>query len=96
MVRKEIDYFTKFELTRHGSSRKAQARIVDMASCSSSHVRPSFWFLVTSWKKKKRRGCNGFLPSICSAIEVTDSSGINAIPGFNYRILKSDENNSNM
>ncbi|KAL0873632.1 hypothetical protein Bca101_023337 [Brassica carinata] len=46
----------------------------------------------TKWsKKKKRQSCGGrgaFLPSMCSAVEV---SGENQVPGFNYRILKNDE-----
>ncbi|KAJ6767319.1 hypothetical protein OIU79_023142 [Salix purpurea] len=89
LVRKEIDYFTKFEIDRCASSRKPQGQVVDIAS-SNGQPRPSFWSLTMSWKRKKRRGSSGFLPSICSAVEVADSNRISRIPGFSYRILKDD------
>lgn len=92
LVRKEIEYFTKVELDRCGSSRKPQGQVVDMAT-TSGHSRPSFWSLTLSWKRKKRRGSSGFLPSICSVVEVADSNQLNEIPGFSYRILKSDVKN---
>ncbi|KAJ9136323.1 hypothetical protein P3X46_033414 [Hevea brasiliensis] len=91
LVRKEIEYFTKIELNRCASSRKTQGQMVDMAS-SSGHSRPSFWSLTLNWKRKKRRGNNsGFLPSICSAVEVAETNRLNGIPGFSYRILTNDE-----
>ena len=89
LLKKEIEYFTKFELEGRGSTWKPHGQIVEMDS-RSDHSRPSFW-LITGWKRKKRRGCSGFLPSMCSATEVADQ--INRIPGFNYRILKNDVNN---
>ncbi|EEF43896.1 conserved hypothetical protein [Ricinus communis] len=93
LVRKEIDYFTKIELERCMSSRKPLAQLFDIGS-SSGHSRPSFWSLKLSWKRKKRRGSsNGFLPSICTAVEVADSNRPNGIPGFSYRILKDDAKN---
>lgn len=96
LVRKEIEYFKKFELERScGSFRKPQGQqIVDVGSSKTS----SFWSLKMSWKKKKRRGSssssNGslFLPSICSAVEVANghSNRFNGIPGFGYKVLKND------
>ncbi|KDP20773.1 hypothetical protein JCGZ_21244 [Jatropha curcas] len=84
LVRREIEYFTKVELDRCVSSSKSE---IDMGS-SSGRSRPSFWSLRMNWKRKKRRGSsNGFLPSICSAVEVADTNGIS---GFSYRILKND------
>ena len=90
LLKKEIEYFTKFELEGRGSSWKPHGQIVEMDS-RSGHSRPSFWLLVTGWKRKKRRGGSGFLSSMCS--EVADKSQLNIIPGFNYRILKNDFNN---
>ncbi|CAK7351091.1 unnamed protein product [Dovyalis caffra] len=89
LVRKEIEYFTKFEIERCASSRKPQGQVAELAS-SNGQSRPSFWSLTMSWRRKKRRGSFGFLPSICSAVEVADSNRLSGIPGFSYRILKDD------
>ncbi|KAJ6999539.1 hypothetical protein NC653_010296 [Populus alba x Populus x berolinensis] len=89
LVRKEIEYFSKFEIDRCASSRKPQEQVANIAS-SNDQSRPSFWSLTMSWKRKKRRGSSGFLPSICSAVEVADSNRLSRVPGFSYRILKDD------
>lgn len=89
LVRKEIKYFSKFEIEKSASSRKPQGLVVDIAS-SNGQSRPSFWSLTMSWQGKKRRGSSGFFPSICSAVEVADSNRLSRIPGFSYRILKDD------
>ncbi|XP_022714605.1 uncharacterized protein LOC111274269 [Durio zibethinus] len=94
LLKKEIEYFTKFELEGQGSSWKPRGQIVEMEmDCRNGHSRPSFWLLITGWKRKKRRGGSGFLPSICSATEVADKNQLYRIPGFNYRILKNDVHN---
>lgn len=97
LVRKEIEYFSKLELDRplgSSSSRKPQGQIVDMTSSSCTHSsKPSFWFLIMTWKRKKRRSSRRFLSSICSATKVAETNRLNGIPGFNYRILKDDMNN---
>lgn len=97
LVMKEIEYFRGLEL----ESRKPQEHIVGVgvastssrrsssSSSSSSNFLPSFGFLVMTWRRKKRRGSGGFVPSMCSAVEVEDNS-LNGIPGFNYRNLKDD------
>lgn len=93
LVRREIEYFNKFELQQCASIRKPHGQIVDIAS-SSGHSRNSFWFVIMRWKRKRRRGSSScILPSICSAVEVADRNQLNGIPGFNYRILKNDVNN---
>lgn len=63
--------------------------MADIAS-SNGQSRPSFWSLSMSWQRKKRGGNSGFLPSFCSAVEVSDSNSLSGIPGFSYRILKDD------
>ncbi|KAG4960143.1 hypothetical protein GLYMA_13G206400v4 [Glycine max] len=97
LVRKEIEYFTKFELERRASSQKPQQHFVDMDMVSGrsySISRPSFWELLTTWKRRKRRGTSGFLPKICSVIEVAESHNhLNKTAGFSYRILRNDINN---
>lgn len=87
LVRKEIEYFT--------NSQKAQPQFVDMVSSRGySTSKPSFWFLLMTGKRRKKRGANnGFLPKICSAVEVAESNQLNRIPGYSYRILKNDINN---
>ncbi|KAJ4703165.1 Delta-hexatoxin-Mg1a like [Melia azedarach] len=92
LVRREIEYFSKFELERHASFRKPQGQIVDIAS-RSGQSRNGLWFMIMRWKRKKQRGSSGILPSFCSAVEVSDRNRLNGIPGFNYRILKNDVNN---
>ncbi|XP_027333969.1 uncharacterized protein LOC113848557 [Abrus precatorius] len=92
LVRKEIEYFTKFEL---GNSQKSQPHFVDMmvSGRGYSASRPSLWVLLMPGKRRKRRGANGLLPKICSAAEVAECNQWNKIPGYNYRILKDNLNN---
>ncbi|AEE84502.1 hypothetical protein AtNW77_Chr4g0298201 [Arabidopsis thaliana] len=93
LVRKEIDYFKNFSTChpqfdpRRGNSEENKNTFKQRDRSSS---RLGSWFSKTKWRKKKRqtRGGGGkFFPSMCSAVEV---SGENRVPGFNYRILKSD------
>lgn len=87
LVMKEIEYFTKLELERHGGSQ----RITGVGDASRRRdSKGSFWLLSLTWKWKKRRSSNGILPNICSAVELSKSNRFNGIPGFGYRILKDD------
>lgn len=94
LVMKEIEYFNRLELGRHGSGRshKAQVHGADVASGTTGRSRHSFWFLIMTWRRKKKRRNNSstFLPSICSVVEVADCHGLSGISGFNYRILNDD------
>lgn len=91
LVRKEIEYFSKFEL---GSSQRPQPHFVNMVSRRGySTSRPSFWVLLMTGKRRKRRGNNVFLPKMCSVAEVVESNKWNRVPGYSYRILKDDINN---
>ncbi|XP_022142335.1 uncharacterized protein LOC111012477 [Momordica charantia] len=89
LVMKEIEYFTKLELERHGGSQRITAE-----ASRRGDSKPSFWLLSSTWKWKKRRSgsTNGILPNICSAVELSKSNRFNGIPGFGYRILKEDVN----
>ncbi|ESW25925.1 hypothetical protein PHAVU_003G077200 [Phaseolus vulgaris] len=91
LVRKEIEYFSKFDL---GNSKRPQPHFVDMTSGRGySTSRPSFWVLLMTGKRRKRRGSNVFLPKMCSVAEVVESNKWNRVPGYGYRILKDDINN---
>ncbi|KAI8000181.1 hypothetical protein LOK49_LG09G01634 [Camellia lanceoleosa] len=96
LVMKEIEYFRRIELSRQGSisssssSKKPQGHVVDVEASSRAHSWPSFGFLVMTWRRKKRRGSGGVIPSMCSVVEVADSHQFNGIPGFSYRNLKED------
>ncbi|CAJ1941308.1 unnamed protein product [Sphenostylis stenocarpa] len=91
LVRKEIEYFSKFEL---GNSQGPQPHFVDMVSSRSySTSRPSFWVFLMTGKRRKRSCNNVFLPKMCSVAEVVESSKWNRVPGYGYRILKDDINN---
>ncbi|KAI9123631.1 hypothetical protein K1719_004931 [Acacia pycnantha] len=99
LVRKEIEYFTMFELERRGcrSQRQQQpprTQAVDQVSARGfSSCRPSFWLSLMTWKRKKRRlSSSGFLPKICSVSEVAETHHLDRIPGFSYRILTNDIN----
>ncbi|CAL5344544.1 unnamed protein product [Camellia sinensis] len=90
LVMKEIEYFSRLELDRHGSSRKPQEQHkMDVGSSKGTSTRPSFGFLAMTWRRKRRRG-NGLRPRMCSVVEVEDSHQFNGIPGFHYRNLKSE------
>ncbi|KAK8517310.1 hypothetical protein V6N13_092590 [Hibiscus sabdariffa] len=103
LLKQEIDYFTKFELEPQGGGvgRSWRSHVQVEKDRSNSHSRPGFWFSITGWKRKKQRARNndddddngGFLPSMCSAIEVADMNWYSRISGFNYRILKNDIHN---
>ncbi|GMN49856.1 hypothetical protein TIFTF001_019019 [Ficus carica] len=85
LVRKEIEYFSKLELDRHGSSRKPRGPQVHQAW-------PNLRFLVSPWKRKKQRCARSFLPSMCSVSDVAERNRLSGIPGFSYRVLRDDMN----
>ncbi|CAH2078338.1 unnamed protein product [Thlaspi arvense] len=94
LVRKEIDYFKNFSTCPHFDTRRVISEEKKNSFQRRDHSsRLSSWFSRTNWRKKKRQSSGGggggrFLSSMCSAVEV---AGENRVPGFNYRILKSDE-----
>ncbi|KAL2339171.1 hypothetical protein Fmac_013617 [Flemingia macrophylla] len=88
LVRKEIEFFSKFEL---GNSQRPQPQIVSNRGYSTS--RPSFWVLLMTGKRRKRKGTNVFLPKMCSLAQVAEGNKWNRVPGYSYRIIKDDINN---
>ncbi|KAB2600972.1 hypothetical protein D8674_001977 [Pyrus ussuriensis x Pyrus communis] len=103
LVLKEIEYFSKIELDRRGSSSsmKPLGQILGLTSGGSgSHCGKSgFRLLLMAWRRRKRRGGSGsgsgrgFLASMCFAAEVAETNRRNGVPGFSYKILKDDMNN---
>lgn len=97
LVRKEIEYFTKFELDRRGTMQKPQQHFADMEMVPDRTIsmsKPSFWFLPMTWKRKKQRNTTSrFFRKICSITEVNENNQFNRIPGYTYKILKNDFNN---
>lgn len=87
LIMKEIEYFSRLELSCQNSSRKPQFHITNMAS-SSSHARPTFGSGIATQKKKKKR--SRLIPSICSMVEISDNNRPVGSSGFSYRNLKSD------
>lgn len=81
LVRKEIEYFTKIESDKLGSSQKSHPHFVNMVS---SKTKTSFWMLL---KLKKQR------PKTRSVIQVTENNNFNRIPGYNYMSLKGHDIN---
>lgn len=95
LVMKEIEYFSQLELSSRSNSEKPRSHITDMASSSSSishSSKPTFGSVLTSQKKKKKGG-NRLLPSMCSMVEVSDKNRPVGISGFSYRNLKTDVKN---
>ncbi|GAV68620.1 hypothetical protein CFOL_v3_12123 [Cephalotus follicularis] len=88
LIMKEIEYFSRLELSCRNSSQMPQPHIKDTAS-SSSHARPSIGSVITT-QTKKQRNRSKLLPSICSMVEVSDTNRPIGVSGYSYRNLKSD------
>ncbi|RDX68166.1 hypothetical protein CR513_52874, partial [Mucuna pruriens] len=72
LVRKEIEYFSKFEL---GNTQRPQPHFVDMVSGRGySTSRPSFWVLLMPGKRRKRRDTSVPYPQDTSVPYPQDTS----------------------
>ncbi|XP_058093497.1 uncharacterized protein LOC131239682 [Magnolia sinica] len=89
LLSQEIEYFRRLELDRRNTPQRPWLQIAGARSGSCSSSGPNSGFVVVAQKKKKKRSSGGFLPSICSAVEVADSR-VERMPGFSYRNLKTD------
>ncbi|URD96619.1 hypothetical protein MUK42_30406 [Musa troglodytarum] len=90
LMSQEIDYFRRLNLGHNDfSQRKHNKATADTASTSGGCGNESGG---SSAKKKKKRvaGGGGFLPSICSAVDVSDTSKGEKISGNGYRKLRKD------
>ncbi|GMH30272.1 hypothetical protein Nepgr_032115 [Nepenthes gracilis] len=95
LVRREIEYFRRLELDKQsGSSKRLEKQSIDASHGNGSHRLRSntlgYLFMMGSRRKKRsNNGGSSFLPSICSAVEVTDRSyKLDGISGFSYRNLR--------
>ncbi|RWW20401.1 hypothetical protein GW17_00015496 [Ensete ventricosum] len=96
LILQEIEYLRRLDLDRHEvSNQKKHKANTDVASTSGS-CKQKPWPSRAAQKKKKKAAAaaaavgGGFLPSICSAMDATDTSLIERIAGIGYRNLKTD------
>ncbi|XP_073154126.1 uncharacterized protein [Henckelia pumila] len=84
LFKKEIDYFTR-------PCSNNDQRSHDLALCSASSVKfsdPKIESTINNIaRKKKKRGSNRLIPSMCAMVEVVER---NQTSGFTYRNLKAD------
>lgn len=88
LIMQEIEYFNQLELGSRNSSSKSHHQVIDTAS-SSEFTGPKLGSLV-GVSKKKKRGSNRLIPSMCSMVEVAESNRPSQFSGFTYRNLKTD------
>lgn len=88
LMMKEIECFSQLELGCRDKLEKSRCQFRSMAT-RSDHSRPKLGSLVTTPKRKKKGGSK-FIPSMCSLVEVAESTRPDIISGFNYRNLKAD------
>ncbi|KAJ8514096.1 hypothetical protein OPV22_004530 [Ensete ventricosum] len=92
LMSQEIDYFRRLNLMHHDFSQQKHTKVTaDTASTSGGCGNKS------GGKKKKKKKENkrvasggGFVPSICSAVDVADTSKGEKISGNGYRKLRKD------
>ncbi|GFZ12507.1 hypothetical protein Acr_23g0008920 [Actinidia rufa] len=90
LVVKEIEYFSQLELGCQDKSEKPRCQFPKTAS-TSAHSRPQKLGSLLKTPKRKKKGGSKFIPSMCSMVEVAESTRPNmTISGFNYRNLKAD------
>ncbi|GAB2231553.1 hypothetical protein Droror1_Dr00010561 [Drosera rotundifolia] len=102
LLRREIEFFKNIELENQSWAcdrpEKRSLSIMSHVDHGNGQSRASSLgsLFTMSWRGKKRRrsgnssvSSGGFLSSLCSAVDVTDSHcGIHQIPGFRYRSLR--------
>uniref|UniRef100_A0A1D1ZH55 Uncharacterized protein n=1 Tax=Anthurium amnicola TaxID=1678845 RepID=A0A1D1ZH55_9ARAE len=85
LVSREIEYFKKLDLNRQESSQKPKIK-------TSPCINPRHKLGSRNpAAKKKVMGNGGFLPSICSVVEIADNVGTHRVPRIGYRNLKHDQ-----
>ncbi|XP_047180953.1 uncharacterized protein LOC124847488 [Vigna umbellata] len=88
LLMQEIEYFSRLELNSNGWSQNNKSQTINMGSSVSTDSRPSTVSRVET--RKKKRGSSKLLPSMCSMVDIIDSSKPNVISAFSYKNLKSD------
>ncbi|CAL9157808.1 unnamed protein product [Musa hybrid cultivar] len=97
LMSQEIDYFrSRLNLVHNDFSQQKHNKVTaDTASTSGSCGNKSGGGSSGTKEKKKKKnkrvaGGGGFLSSICSAVDVSDTSKGEKIPGNGYRKLRKD------
>ncbi|KAK3024275.1 hypothetical protein RJ639_043137 [Escallonia herrerae] len=82
LIMQEIEYFSRLELDCRESSQ------IHTPS-ASENTRPKHGSM-TKTSQKKKRARSRLIPSMCSVVEVAESSHQNVASGFSYSTLKAD------
>ncbi|URE32218.1 hypothetical protein MUK42_12946 [Musa troglodytarum] len=91
LILQEIEYLRRLDLDRREVSNQKEHKVnTDVASTSGSCKQKPCPSRATHKKKKEAAASGGFLPSICSAMDATDTSLIERIAGIGYRNLRTD------
>ncbi|CAL9760905.1 unnamed protein product [Musa acuminata subsp. burmannicoides] len=94
LILQEIEYLRRLDLDRREVSNQKEHKVnTDVASTSGSCKQKPCPSRADHKKKKKAAAAaasGGFLPSICSATDATDTSLIERIAGIGYRNLRTD------
>ncbi|MFX9848181.1 hypothetical protein ABTP16_20230, partial [Acinetobacter baumannii] len=80
LIMQEIDYFSRLELGGRVTSNEPSCQRTDTGAKDEAYSTPTI-----SVSKRKRRGRKRCIPSMCSVVEVAESS-----QGFTYKNLKTD------
>ncbi|KAG9454099.1 hypothetical protein H6P81_007003 [Aristolochia fimbriata] len=90
LVFQEMEYYNKLDLNLcHPEQRGQPSQIPAMVVSSWVDSGPNLGYSIAASKSKKKRRSGGFLPSICSAVDVIDNR-MDLVPGCNYRNLRTD------
>lgn len=86
LVSREMEYLQRLDLDCHQVSNQKQHKVsIDVASTSGGSKQKPGPSRAVGKKKKKVAATGGFLPSICSAMDVADTSRIERTAGSGYR-----------
>lgn len=96
LLLREIEHFKKLELQRKGKGQKSKSQVSDIASAKHGSrpngSRPKFGFVVIPQKRKKHNRGSGFLPSMCSFVDVAEANHQVRTSRLNYKNLKTEVN----
>lgn len=96
LLLREIEHFRKLELERKGKGLKSQSQVSDIASAQHGSrpngSRPKVGFVVITQKRKKYNRGSGFLPSMCSFVDVADANHQVKTSRLSYKNLKTEVN----
>lgn len=96
LLLREIEHFSRLELERNGKGQKSKSQVSDVASAKHSSrpndPRTKFGFVVIIPKRRKKVRGSGYLPSMCSFVDVAETNHEVRTSRLNYRNLKTEVN----